>query len=430
MWGTNGEWYERAQRVIPGGVHSPVRAFRAVGGVPRFILRGEGAYVWDVEDRAYIDYVMSWGALILGHAHPAVVAAAQRATARGSSYGMTTPADVELAELVASAFPFVERVRFVNSGTEATMTAVRIARAVTGRPLVIKFDGCYHGHADYFLVQAGSGALTLGVPSSPGVPATIARTTVSLPYNDPVAVERLFHERGDQVAAVIVEPIAGNMGLVLPVDGFLEALRDLTRRFGSLLIFDEVITGFRVGWGGWSVRTGIEPDLITLGKVIGGGFPLAAYAGPARWMDRVAPVGPVYQAGTLAGNPVAVAAGYTTLLQLQDDPTAYDALARRTRALAEGLQEAFQAHGVSAAVVWTTGMLSVFFRPTPPRNLTEVQASDVDAFRRFFHALLEQGVHLPPSAFEAWFLSLAHDDTIVTQTLEAVRSALPRMKDT
>lgn len=425
MLGTNEEWYERAQKVIPGGVHSPVRAFRAVGGVPRFILRGEGAYVWDVEDRVYIDYVMSWGALILGHAHPAVVAAAQRAAARGSSYGMPTPTDVELAELIAGAFPFVERVRFVNSGTEATMTAVRIARAVTGRPLVVKFDGCYHGHADYFLVQAGSGALTLGVPSSPGVPEDIARTTVSLPYNDLAAVERLFHDRGDQVAAVIVEPVAGNMGLVLPADGFLEGLRDLTRRFGSLLILDEVITGFRVGWGGWSTRTGIEPDLITLGKVIGGGFPLAAYAGPARWMDRVAPVGPVYQAGTLAGNPVAVAAGYTTLLQLQSDPTAYDVLTRRTQALAEGLQEAFRTQGLPAAVVWTTGMLSVFFRATPPRHLAEVQASDVDAFRRFFHAMLEQGVQLPPSAFEAWFLSLAHDDTIVTRTLEAARAALP-----
>ncbi|GBC84549.1 Glutamate-1-semialdehyde 2,1-aminomutase [bacterium HR11] len=427
MLGTNEEWYERAQKVIPGGVHSPVRAFRAVGGVPRFILRGEGAYVWDVEDRAYIDYVMSWGALILGHAHPAVVAAAQRAAARGSSYGMPTPTDVELAELIAGAFPFVERVRFVNSGTEATMTAVRIARAVTGRPLVVKFDGCYHGHADYFLVQAGSGALTLGVPSSPGVPEDIARTTVSLPYNDLDAVERLFHERGDRVAAVIVEPAAGNMGLVLPADGFLEGLRDLTRRYGSLLIFDEVITGFRVGWGGWSTRTGIEPDLITLGKVIGGGFPLAAYAGPARWMDRVAPVGPVYQAGTLAGNPVAVAAGYTTLLQLQSDPTAYDVLTRRTQALAEGLQEAFRACGRPAVVVWTTGMLTVFFRPTPPRTLAEVQASDTDAFRRFFHAMLERGVHLPPSAFEAWFLSLAHDDTIVARTLEAVRVVLPRV---
>ncbi len=249
--------------------------------------------------------------------------------------------------------------------------------------------------------------------------------TVSLPYNDLVAAERLFHERGDEVAAVIVEPVAGNMGLVLPADGFLEGLRDLTRRSGSLLIFDEVITGFRVGWGGWSVQTGTEPDLITLGKVIGGGFPLAAYAGPARWMDRVAPVGPVYQAGTLAGNPVAVAAGYTTLLQLQSDPGAYDVLSRRTRALAEGLQEAFRAHGVPAAVVWTTGMLSVFFRPTAPRNMAEVQASDADAFRRFFHALLERGVHLPPSAFEAWFLSLAHDDTIVARTLEAVRAALP-----
>jgi glutamate-1-semialdehyde 2,1-aminomutase len=425
MLGTNTEWYERAQRVVPGGVHSPVRAFRAVGGVPRFILRGEGAYVWDVEDRSYIDYVMSWGALILGHAHPAVVAAAQRAAARGSSYGMPTPTDVELAELIAGAFPFVERVRFVNSGTEATMTAVRIARAVTGRPLIVKFDGCYHGHADFFLVQAGSGALTLGVPSSPGVPEAIARTTVSLPYNDLAAVERLFHERGDEVAAVIVEPVAGNMGLVLPADGFLEGLRDLTRRSGSLLIFDEVITGFRVGWGGWSTRTGIEPDLITLGKVIGGGFPLAAYAGPARWMDRVAPVGPVYQAGTLAGNPVAVAAGYTTLLQLQGDPTAYEVLARRTRALGEGLQEAFRAHGVPATVVWTTGLLTVFFRPNPPRNLAEVQTSDTEAFRRFFHALLDRGIHLPPSAFEAWFLSLAHDDTVLAQTLEAVRSALP-----
>ncbi len=426
----NDQWWQRARKVIPGGVHSPVRAFRAVGGVPRWIVRGDGARIWDVEQREYYDYVMSWGALILGHAHPRVVAAVQRAANRGSSFGMPSPMDVELAERIAAALPFVDKVRFVNSGTEATMTAVRLARAATGRTLILKFDGGYHGHADYFLVEAGSGALTLGVPSSPGVPRDIARTTLSVPYNDLEAVQRVFREHSNDIAAVIVEPIAGNMGLVRPEPGFLEGLRELTLRYGALLIFDEVITGFRVTWGGWSTWSGIEPDLITLGKVIGGGFPLAAYAGPSRYMDQVAPEGPVYQAGTLAGNPVAVAAGNATLQELQEQPDAYIRLEHTTRTLAEHLQRLLDQAEIPATVVWVTGMLCLFFRAHPPRNLTEVQQSNTRRFRVLFHAMLDRGVHLPPSPFEAWFVSLAHDDAVIQDTVSRFADAIAHLQTT
>ncbi len=420
-------WWDRAASVIPGGVNSPVRSFRGVGGTPFFVRRGIGARLETVDGRTVVDYVMSYGPLILGHAHPAVVAAAQEAAAEGLSFGAPTPREVELAELLVEALPAMDWVRMVNSGTEATMAALRVARAATGRERVIKFTGCYHGHHDSLLVRAGSGAATLGVPDSAGVPAAMAELTVTLPYNDRGALADAFRQWGDDVAAVIVEPVAGNMGTVLPEPGFLEDIRRLTRDHGALLVMDEVMTGFRVAWGGAQVRYGIEPDLTCLAKVIGAGLPVAAYGGRREFMSLVAPLGPVYQAGTLSGNPVGMAAGLAQL-KVVGGPPFYRELERRTEALAEGLRERAARHGVTVSTVAVGGMLSLFFSEKAPHNFEAVAATDTARFRRFFHALLDEGVFWPPSPFETAFLSQAHDDDVIEETLGAADRAFARLQ--
>jgi glutamate-1-semialdehyde 2,1-aminomutase len=414
--------FEEAQRLLPGGVDSPVRAFRGVGGTPRFITRGKGAYVWDVDDNRYIDYLGSWGPLIVGHAHPGVVAAIHEAASRGTSYGMPTEGEVELARLVTAAFPSIELVRFVSSGTEATMSALRLARAFTGREKIIKFDGGYHGHADGLLVQAGSGPLTFGSPDSPGVPAAAAAQTLSLPYNDVASVQAALEAHPDQVAAVIVEPVAGNMGVIPPQAGFLQHLRELTRQHGSLLIFDEVITGFRVAGGGAQARFGVRPDLTCLGKIVGGGLPVGAYGGARPILEMVAPLGPVYQAGTLSGNPLAMAAGIATL-RLLNEPGVYDRLEALSARLAAGLGEAAAAADVDYVTNRVGSMLTGFFAPGPVTDYTSAKRSDTARYARFFHALLERGVYLAPSQFEAGFVSLAHTEAEIDATCKAARAA-------
>ncbi len=414
--------FERALAVIPGGVNSPVRAFGAVGGQPPFIAQADGARLRDEDGNDYIDYVCSWGAVILGHAAPAVVQAVQAAATRGLSYGAPTAAEVELAETLCRLVPGLERVRLVNSGTEATMSAIRLARAATGRKVLVKFAGCYHGHADSLLVNAGSGALTFGVPSSPGVPGELAALTLTAPYNDLRAVEVLFADRGAEIAAVIVEPVAGNMGCVLPRPGFLEGLRQLCTAHGAVLIFDEVMTGFRVALGGAQARFGVTADLVTLGKVIGGGLPVGAYGGRADLMEQMAPAGPVYQAGTLSGNPLATAAGLATLTQVQQ-PGFYEQLEQTAATLTAGLQAAADAAGVPFCTVHIGGMFGLFLRPTPPRDLAEAQQADVAAFGRLFGALLAQGVYLAPSAFEAGFVTAAHDAAVIAATVQGARGA-------
>jgi glutamate-1-semialdehyde 2,1-aminomutase len=416
------ELFQRARRVMPGGVSSPVRAFRAVGGTPPFLVRGEGAYVVDVDGRRYVDCVLSWGALILGHAHPEVVRAAQEATAQGSSFGAPTPWEVELCERLCAALPSVQRVRLVNSGTEAVMSALRVARAATGREGVVKFDGGYHGHADALLVRAGSGVATFDLPDSAGVPPSAVRATASLPYNDLEAARRFFEARGPEVAAVLVEPVAGNMGTVPPQPGFLQGLRELADRHGALLIFDEVITGFRLRYGGAQDAFGVRPDLTCLGKVIGGGFPLAAYGGREDLMRLVAPEGPVYQAGTLSGNPVAVRAGLATL-SLLEDGTVYPRLDRWGEVLEEGLREAARQAGVPVCVNRVGSMLTVFFGVERVTDYETARSADGARFARFFHAMLSRGVYLPPSPFEAWFLSAAHGEREVDAILQAARQA-------
>jgi glutamate-1-semialdehyde 2,1-aminomutase len=414
--------FERALAVIPGGVNSPVRAFGAVGGQPPFIAEAHGACLRDVDGREYIDYVCSWGAVILGHAAPTVVQAVQAAAARGLSFGAPTAAEVELAETLCRLVPGLQQVRLVNSGTEATMSAIRLARAATGRKLLVKFAGCYHGHADSLLVNAGSGALTFGVPSSPGVPAQLAALTLTAPYNDLAAVEALFAQRGADIAAVIVEPVAGNMGCVLPRPGFLEGLRRLCDRHGSVLIFDEVMTGFRVALGGAQARFGVRADLVTLGKVIGGGLPVGAYGGRADLMAQMAPAGPVYQAGTLSGNPLATAAGLATLAQVQE-PGFYERLEATAAALTAGLQKAADAAGVPFSTVHVGGMFGFFLRTSPPQDLAEAQQADVARFGRLFRALLGEGLNFAPSAFEAGFVTAAHDAaTIEATALRAQRA--------
>jgi len=415
--------YNKARGLIPGGVNSPVRAWQAVGGNPLLLSRGQGPRVYDLDGNGFLDYVGSWGPLILGHAHPEVVAAVQEAAARGTSFGAPTPGEVELAELLCQALPSLEMVRLVTSGTEACMSALRLARAATGRSLLVKFDGCYHGHADSFLVAAGSGVLTQAIPGSPGVPPEIAALTLSLPYNDLETVTQAFNARGGEIAAVIVEPVAANMGVVEPVPGFLTGLRHLCNQFGSLLIFDEVITGFRVAWGGAQNRFGVHPDLTCLGKIIGGGLPIGAYGGRRDLMEQLAPVGPVYQAGTLSGNPVAVAAGLATLKELQKGE-GYGYLEGKGSWLARQIREAAAQAGVPVTVNQVGSILTVFFTPGPVTGLKEAKTADLDAFARFFQGMLQQGVYLPPSQFEAWFISLAHTEADLEKTAAAVREAL------
>ncbi|HEX2223111.1 MAG TPA: glutamate-1-semialdehyde 2,1-aminomutase [Thermoanaerobaculia bacterium] len=416
---------ERAEKVLPGGVNSPVRAFRGVGGSPVFVRAANGAYLEGEDGRLYIDYIGGYGPHILGHRHPAIVAALETALGRGTAFGAPTLAEVELAELIASAFPSVDMVRLVNSGTEATMSALRLARAATGRNRFVKFQGCYHGHADPFLIAAGSGAATIGVPSSPGVPPSVTADTLLAPYNDLEAVAELFDLHGADIAAVFVEPVAGNMGLVPPVPGFLLGLRQLCTQYGALLIFDEVMTGFRVAWGGAQNLFDIAPDLSTFGKVIGGGMPLAAYAGRRDLMEHIAPAGKVYQAGTLSGNPLAVAAGRAALAILgQDEDCPYEQLERTGAQLQAGLEEVARRRGIPCRVERQGSMLGLFFTDAPVRRLEDVDASDRERFKRVFHRLLEYGVHLPPSPYEALFLSTAHGDAEIAVTLEAFDRAL------
>ncbi len=414
--------FEEAKALLPGGVSSPVRAFGAVGGTPRFLVRGEGPYVWDVEGNRYLDYVLSWGPLILGHAHPEVVAAVKEAAEKGLSFGAPHPLELGLARLVRKAYPLAERVRFVNSGTEATMSALRLARGYTGRPYVVKFRGNYHGHADGLLVEAGSGALTFGHPSSAGVPEDCARLTLVAEYNDVEGLTRLFAERGEAIAAVIFEPVVGNSGVIPPSPAFLRALRALTRAHGALLVVDEVMTGFRLAFGGATERFGLEPDLVTLGKVMGGGLPAAAYAGPAAIMERLAPLGPVYQAGTLSGNPLAMAAGAATLGILAGDPGLYRRLEALGERLETGLAEALTAAGVPHTINRVGSMLTVFFAEGPVASYVDAERSDPELFRRFFHGLLARGVYWPASRFEAAFLSVAHTEDDLERTVAAVRA--------
>ena len=419
---TNHELFQRAQARIPGGVNSPVRAFKSVGGEPFFTARADGAFLWDVEGTRYIDYVGSWGPMIVGHNHPHVRAAVERAIRDGLSFGTPCAAEVTMAETIARLVPSVDVVRMVNSGTEATMSAIRLARGYTGRSRIVKFEGCYHGHGDAFLVKAGSGALTLGVPTSPGVPKALADLTLTLPYNDLEAAERLFDEAGADIAALIIEPVAGNMNCIPPREGYLAALRALCTKHGVLLIFDEVMTGFRVALGGAQALYGITPDLTTFGKIIGGGMPVGAYGGRRDIMQQVAPAGPVYQAGTLSGNPVAMAAGLA-MLELIQVPDFHAQLDRRTRLVTDGFVAAAAEAGVPLTINRVCGMFGLFFTRETVETYTQATACDVASFNRFFHAMLERGVYLAPSAFEAGFVSIAHDEQTIADTIAAARAA-------
>lgn len=418
MISRNQQLFERSQEFIPGGVNSPVRAFKSVGGTPIFFRRGQGAYVWDADDKNYIDYVGSWGPLILGHAHPEVIEAVEAAARNGLTFGAPTEAELEIAELLCKLVPSLEQVRLVSSGTEATMSAIRLARGYTGRNRIIKFEGCYHGHDDALLVKAGSGALTFGHPSSAGVPAETASSTMVLDYNDLAGVEQAFGQFGQEIAAVIVEPVAGNMNLIAPNPGFLQGLRQLCTQHGSVLIFDEVMTGFRVGLECAQGLFNIKPDLTTLGKVIGGGMPMAAFGGRREIMQCLAPLGAVYQAGTLSGNPVAVAAGLATL-RLVQAPNFYEKLSARTRQLTDGLAAVAKKHGIVFCAQAIGGMFGLYFRENPPGSYAEVMSCDRDAFNRFFHAMLQEGVYFAPSAFEAGFVSATHGDAEIGKTLAA-----------
>ncbi|MDI6855000.1 MAG: glutamate-1-semialdehyde 2,1-aminomutase [Deltaproteobacteria bacterium] len=422
---TSERLFKLAQELMPGGVNSPVRAWQAVGGTPRLMVRGQGARIFDVDGNAYLDYMASWGPLILGHAHPQVVVAIERAAARGTSFGAPTPEEIELAQTLTAAVPSLEMVRLVSSGTEACMSALRLARAATGRPRVIKFDGCYHGHADSFLVAAGSGVLTHAIPGSPGVPQEIAELTISLPYNNLDAVHWAVKEYPQEIAALIVEPVAGNMGVAPPQPGFLEGLRRVCDDHGIILIFDEVITGFRVAWGGAQALYGIKPDLTCLGKIIGGGLPVGAYGGRRDLMQHMAPAGPVYQAGTLSGNPVAVAAGQATLEALQT-PHTYGDLEEKGAWLARELAQAAARQNVPLTINRVGSMLTLFFTDSPVANLEDAKKSDLDRFARFFQGMLAEGVYLPPSQFEAWFVSLAHTPDDLEKTVAAARRVWSR----
>ncbi len=417
------ELFARAQKILVGGVNSPVRAFRAVGGTPLIIDRAAGSRLWDADGREYIDYVCSWGALILGHAHPEVVAAIADQASRGTSYGMTSDLEIELGERIARALPSIERIRFVSSGTEATMSAVRVARAFTKRDLILKFEGAYHGHADSFLVEAGSGLATLGISLSPGVPDALARLTLNAPYNDVNAVESVFAQHKGKIAAIIVEPVAANMGVVPPVPDFLAALRRITECDGALLIFDEVIAGFRLAYGGAQTAFGIHPDITVLGKIIGGGLPVAAYGARREIMDMIAPLGPVYQAGTLSGNPLAMRAGLATLPMLEARGF-YPAVDAKAAQLAEGLRAALTETGVSGQVNLTGSLLTMFFTGTPVHDYVGAKRSDTARFAAFFGEMLSHGILLPPSQFEALFVSAAHTDDDIGRTIAAARASL------
>ncbi|MCC2597071.1 glutamate-1-semialdehyde 2,1-aminomutase [Pusillimonas sp. MFBS29] len=414
----NTELFERASRTIPGGVNSPVRAFRSVGGTPRFIKRAQGPYIWDAEDTQYIDYVGSWGPAILGHAHPEVVRVVQETAVHGLSFGAPTEGEIEIAEAIAARLPSIEKVRLVSSGTESTMSAIRLARGFTGRSRIIKFEGCYHGHADSLLVKAGSGMLTFGNPTSAGVPPEFIKHTLVLDYNQLDAVEAAFKQYGDDIACIIVEPIAGNMNLIKPTPGFLEGLRALCTQYGALLIFDEVMTGFRAGPQGVQGLTGVTPDLTTLAKVIGGGMPVGAFGGRADIMDHIAPLGDVYQAGTLSGNPVAVAAGLVTL-KLLSEPGFYEQLSEQNRKLTEGLAQRATAAGIEMCTDYIGGMFGLYFSASVPTSFAEVSMCNIERFKKFFHGMLSRGVYFAPSAFEAGFISGTHDDAVIQTTLDA-----------
>lgn len=427
MFDRSSKFYNEACEIIPGGVNSPVRAFSGVGGTPVFIERAAGAHLVDVDGNSYIDYVGSWGPMIAGHSHPKVIAAVQQQLERGLSFGAPTTTETALAKKIQQLMPGLERIRMVSSGTEAAMSAIRLARGVTNRDRIIKFEGCYHGHADSLLVKAGSGALTLGIPTSPGVPADLAKLTLTLNYNDIDQVRQVMAEFGPQVAAIIVEPVAGNMNCVLPEPGFLAELRELSSKHGTLLIFDEVMTGFRVHRGGAQALYGIEPDLTVLGKIIGGGMPVGAFAGSANIMKAIAPTGPVYQAGTLSGNPIAMACGLATL-ELLAEPGFHIRLERLTKRLVEGLHQAGAEVGIPIAVNYVPGMFGLFFTDQPKvASFKQVTACDVPRFKRFFHAMLEAGIYLAPSAFEAGFVSAAHTEEDIDRTLDAARKSLKKI---
>jgi glutamate-1-semialdehyde 2,1-aminomutase len=419
----NRELFEEALNFLPGGVNSPVRAFKSVKGEPIIAKRGFGAYLEDVEGNRYVDFLMSWGPLILGHAHPEVVAAVGEAAKNGLSFGLTNPYEIEIAKKVIENLPSAQKVRFVNSGTEAVMSAIRLARGVTGRKYIVKFEGCYHGHYDSVLVSAGSGVATLGIPGTPGIPEEIARFTFVLPYNDAEAVRRLFAERGEEIAAVIVEPVAGNMGVVPPSAEFLKTSREETAKHDALLIFDEVITGFRLSLGGAQEVFGVEPDLTTLGKVVGGGMPVGAYAGKKEFMERVAPEGEVYQAGTLSGNPVAMAAGLKTIEVLEREKP-YGVLDKRTKHFCGEVSKLLSQKGIVHTYNCVGSMFTFFFTDREVKNYRDVISSDTELFARFFKALLRNGVLIPPSQFEAWFLSTAHDEKVLTEALEKIERAI------
>ena len=423
--------FERAQKTIPGGVNSPVRAFRQVGGTPRFVSRAKGAYFWDAEDKRYIDLIMSWGPMIVGHANPEVVEAVQKAAETSFSYGAPTEGEIELAERICALMPSVEQVRMVSSGTEATMSALRLARGYTGRDLIIKFEGCYHGHADSLLVKAGSGLLTFAdstqnAPSSSGVPHDVVKHTLVLPYNDVSAIEEVFKKQGDQIAAVILEPIAGNMNLIQPSKEFLTAIRNLTNQHGSVLIYDEVMTGFRVALGGAQSLQGVTPDLTCLGKVMGGGMPMAAFGGKKEIMSKLAPLGGVYQAGTLSGNPVAVASGLKTL-EIISREGFYECLAGQTKKLMAGLKQAADQAGIPFAVDSVGGMFGFYFANQVPTTFEAVTNTDIEAFKKFFHLMLDEGVYMAPSAYEAGFTSIAHDNEVVDTIISAAQTSFKKL---
>ncbi len=425
---SNHEMFQRALTLMPGGVNSPVRAFTSVGGEPFFTKRADGPYLWDVEGNRYIDYVGSWGPMIVGHNHPAVRGAVEKAVKDGLSFGTPCPAEITMAETISKLVPSIEVSRMVNSGTEATMSAIRLARGFTGRSRIVKFEGCYHGHGDAFLVKAGSGALTLGTPTSPGVPTALADLTMTLPFNDFEAATRLFDEIGNEVACLIVEPVPGNMNCILPRDGFLHHLRHLCTKHGTLLIFDEVMTGFRVALGGAQAHYGITPDLTTLGKIIGGGMPVGAYGGRRDIMNQISPSGPIYQAGTLSGNPVAMAAGLA-MLELIQEPDFHKVLARRTQLLVDGMQALADGAGIAFSTTRVGGMYGLFFSADKVETYAQATACDTSQFNRFFQAMLEGGVFLAPSAYEAGFMSMAHSEEIIADTLRVAREAFKTLAE-